>query len=102
MAEALRHWEQIGRLQKRQCILFFVIPLIMKKIKPFFVKSMSSLTNEEMHCISGGQKDRFYTSCTLANVGEKCVYQEKEGHCYYTAAYNTSGEVIYYDTFCKV
>lgn len=74
----------------------------MKKVRPFYVKSASSLTNQEMHCIRGGQNDRYYLSCTMANVSEKCLYQEKEGYCDYTVTLSSSGAVLYYDTFCNV
>ncbi len=40
--------------------------------------------------------------CTMANVSEKCLYQEKEGYCDYTVTLSSSGAVLYYDTFCNV
>lgn len=74
----------------------------MKKLKSFSIKSMASLSREEMARISGGSDDRYYTSCTMDNVGEYCVYGGKSGVCDYYETRNSSGKVLYYDTFCKV
>lgn len=74
----------------------------MKKLKSFSDKSMASLSREEMAYINGGVNDRYYTSCSLSNVGKKCVYEGKEGVCSYTKTLSSTGEVLYYDTFCKV
>lgn len=51
----------------------------MKKFKSFSIKSMASLSREEMARISGGSDDRYYTSCTMDNVGDYCVYGGKSG-----------------------
>jgi len=74
----------------------------MKKLKSFSVKSMASLSREEMAYISGGLSDRYYTSCTMENKGQKCVKDGKYGVCDYTVTSSSNGEVLYYDTFCKV
>lgn len=48
MAEALRHWERTISLRKRQCLLLNpIILVIIKKLKSFSVKSMSSLPREK-------------------------------------------------------
>lgn len=74
----------------------------MKKLKSFSVKSMASLSREEMAYICGGSSDRYHTSCTMQNIGEKCTYEGKNGVCDYTETRNSSGKVLYYDTFCDV
>lgn len=74
----------------------------MKKLKSFCVKSITLLSSEEMTSINGGSDDRYYTSCTMENIGEKCVYGGKSGVCDYYEARDSSGKVMYYDTFCKV
>lgn len=76
--------------------------LTMKKLKSFTVKNMSALSREEMMYINGGSNDRYYTSCTLKNAGEMCIYEGRTGTCDYTITTSSSGEVLYYDTFCKV
>ncbi len=103
MAEALRHWERAFSSRKRQCLLLNPIILInMKKFKSFSVKSMASLSHEEMAYINGGSDDRYYTSCNMDNAGAKCIYDGRHGTCDYTITYSSSGKVLYYDTFCKV
>lgn len=74
----------------------------MKKLKPFSVKSITLLSSEEMTCINGGSDDRYYTSCSMENIGQKCVYGEKSGVCDYYETRDSSGNVLYYDTYCKV
>ena len=74
----------------------------MKRLKPIKVKSMSSLSREQMALITGGVDDRFYTSCTVQNAGQKCIYEGQNGVCDYTEPRSSTGEVLYYDTFCKV
>lgn len=74
----------------------------MKKLKSFTVKSMASLSREEMAYINGGSSDRYHTSCDMKNVGEKCIYDGRYGTCDYTTTSSSTGEVLYYDTFCKV
>jgi hypothetical protein len=74
----------------------------MKKLKTFTVKGMASLSREEMAFISGGSNERYYTSCTMENIGQNCVYNGRNGVCDYTQTLTSSGSVLYYDTFCKV
>lgn len=73
----------------------------MKKIKSFTIKSISSLSNEEMHFIHGGSDERYYTECTWENLGSKCIYENSVGVCDYTYV-APNGDPSYYDTFCKV
>lgn len=102
-AEALRHWEPTTRLRKMQChCLTTNQSLTMKRLKPIKVKSISSLSREQMALITGGVDDRFYTSCTVQNAGQKCIYEGQNGVCDYTETRSSTGEVLYYDTFCKV
>ena len=74
----------------------------MKKLKSFSVKSMVSLSREEMARLTGGADERYHTSCTMSNIAEKCIYEGKEGVCDYTMTTDSSGNVLYYDTFCNV
>lgn len=74
----------------------------MKRLKPIKVKSMNSLSREEMALITGGVNERYYTSCTMLNKGEKCIYEGRYGVCDYTETRDSSGKVLYYDTFCKI
>lgn len=74
----------------------------MKKLKSYSVKSMASLSREEMAYIYGGSDDRIYTSCSMQNIGEKCIYAGKVGFCDYTETRDSYGYVLYYDLFCKV
>lgn len=76
MAEALRHWERTAHSQKKQCLLKnHLILLIMKKLKAFTVKNMSSLSREEMAVINGGE---FYSfSCQFE--GQACAVEVPGG-----------------------
>ncbi len=75
----------------------------MRKIKRFSLSQGCKLSNEEMSYISGGLGDRYHTSCTMEIIGEKCITDAgKCGVCDYTATYSSNGNVLYYDTYCKV
>lgn len=76
MAEALRHWERTTHSQKKQCLLLNpLILLVMKKLKAFTVKNMSSLSREEMALINGGE---FY-SFTCYFEGQSCAVKVSGG-----------------------
>ena len=74
----------------------------MRKIKPFSVRDIATLSREDMQKVSGGTNDRYYTSCSPLNYGASCIYEQKTGICEYTVTYDSNGNVEYYDTFCKV
>jgi len=80
MAEALRHWEQKGHLQKRQCISLINITIQeMKKLKRLVVQDFSRLSREEMVSIEG--KDGSWVDvCT--SKGQTCLLKMTyvEGH----------------------
>lgn len=89
--------------RKKQCFLFNHVTFNkMKKFNVFSVKSIATLSNKELSLICGGSNERYHTECTMKNIGSKCISNDRYGICDYTQTLDSSGKVLYYDTFCKV